>query len=153
GAGLETCRAHLPQLLLTGFHCLTPDTGLPLFAFRLPQFVSRGDAVYGTVEPPSSRELYMEGQVYAAGGREKRLFPMAFCRECGQEFFVVDLHKNASLIPRELRAISREDEVTSGYMMPDPEEQLVGDPDGRLDLQGNDELLPEDWLETGKGGE
>jgi ATP-dependent helicase YprA (DUF1998 family) len=139
------CRAHLQQLLLAGFQCRQPDTGLPLFAFRLHQFVSRGDAVYGSLEPPACRHLAMEGQVYVPGSRERRLFPMAFCRECGQEFFVVDQHsKKVHLEPRALRAISQEEEVVSGYLMPDPEERWALDQDL--------EALPEDWLETRRDG-
>jgi ATP-dependent helicase YprA (DUF1998 family) len=145
GVDGPTCREHLQRLLLAGFQCRQPDTGLPLFAFRLHQFVSRGDAVYGTIEPPASRQLFMEGQVYVPGRREKRLYPMAFCRECGQEFYVVDRHQGQDgLEPRELRTISRDEKVTSGYLMPDAVDEWSLDQDL--------EALPEDWLETRKDG-
>ena len=58
-----------------------PDTGRPAFNFRLHQFISRGDTVYASLEAPGDRFLTMEGQVYVPGDRERRLFPLAFCRE------------------------------------------------------------------------
>jgi ATP-dependent helicase YprA (DUF1998 family) len=145
-ADVHRCREHLQQLLLAGFQCRQPDTQLPLFAFRLHQFVSRGDAVYASLERYAERHLSMEGQIYVPGHRDKRLYPLAFCRECGQEFYVVDRHDGTpGLEPRELRSISREQKITSGYLMLDPDRAWA--------LDGNLEALPEDWLEARADGE
>ncbi|HEY8743844.1 MAG TPA: DEAD/DEAH box helicase, partial [Chloroflexota bacterium] len=46
GVPLERCVTHLRELLLAGYRAGDPATGFPLFAFRLHQFVSRGDTVY-----------------------------------------------------------------------------------------------------------
>ena len=71
-----------------------PATGRPVFAFRLHQFLSKGDNVYVTLEPQATRHVTSTYQV-AAPGRQRPgraaavLVPPAFCRECGQEYLVV----------------------------------------------------------------
>ncbi len=143
GVDVSQCRAHLQQLLLAGYATTNPATGFPLFAFRLHQFISRGDAVYGSIEPAASRALTMEGQVYVPGDRTRRLYPLAFCRECGTPYYVVDRQPHAPLVPRALNAVSDDpEEAVSGFVLPDPSERYT------LDL----ETLPEDWLETKKDG-
>jgi len=138
----DTCRAHLRALLLAGYATTNPATGFPLFAFRLHQFVSRGDAVYGSIEPAATRALTMEGQVYVPGDRQRRLYPLAFCRECGASYHVVDRPAIGVLAPRALNAVSDDPQVSSGFILPDPDERYT------LDL----DTLPEDWLETRKDG-
>ena len=59
------------------------DEGHPIFAFRLHQWLSSGNSIYATLEPPDIRECRMEGQYRADD--ERVLFPLAFWRECGQE--------------------------------------------------------------------
>src|SRR5439155_12239908 len=63
GVDEATCRLHLQGVLLAGYQALHPDTGMPVFAFRLHQFVSRGDTVYSSLEPAGERYLALEGQV------------------------------------------------------------------------------------------
>ena len=143
GVDATSCAAHLQAILLAGYRAKVPDTGLPLFAFRLHQFVSRGDTVYASIEPPESRHLAMEGQVWVPDGtRARKLFPLAFCRECGQHYYVVELRKQQSLAPRDLgaSAAARKGELESGFIFP-------GAWDGAL------ENLPEDWLETKPNGD
>ncbi|MHB1414423.1 MAG: DEAD/DEAH box helicase [Chloroflexota bacterium] len=144
GASTATCEAHLKALLLAGYGAHHPATGFPLFAFRLHQFISRGDAVYSTLQPAPHNYLTVEGQVYAPGSRERRLYPLAFCRECGQEYFVVDRQPGGQLELRELEDRSpADDDVVSGFLMFDPEGGY----------EGGTSLLPEDWLEIRKGNE
>jgi ATP-dependent helicase YprA (DUF1998 family) len=90
GVDLATCRAHLQAILLAGYATDHPETGRSLFAFRLHQFVSRGDTVYSSLATAPDRHLAMEGQRFVPGSRDRRLYPLAFCRECGQEYAVVD---------------------------------------------------------------
>ena len=63
---------------------------IPVFAFRLHQFLSRGDTVYASPEQPGDRYLTLTRQRFVPGSnREKVLLPLAFCRECGQDYYVV----------------------------------------------------------------
>ena len=65
--------------MIRGYRTTNPQTGFPLFAFRLHQFISRGDAVYASIEPVEERRLFMEGQVFVPGDRTRRLYPLLFC--------------------------------------------------------------------------
>jgi len=142
------CREHLQAVLLAGYKTIQPDTGLPLSAFRLHQFVSRGDTVYTSIEPPESRYLSMEGQVYVPDGtRSRRLYPLAFCRECGQDYLVVDLQRQPvgnSIEPRDLSAVTHLEDGSqiSGFLLQDPEERW----------EPSEDTLPEDWLELARDG-
>ena len=44
-----------------------PDTGFPVFAFRLHQFISRGDTVYASLEPEDERYLTVHPQQFVPG--------------------------------------------------------------------------------------
>lgn len=148
GIDPSVCRAHLQSVLLAGYATDHPETARPLFAFRLHQFVSRGDTVYSSLEVPAARHLAMEGQIFVPGGRDRRLYPLAFCRECGQEYVVVDrLAEHETVEPRRMSDVAAGDGREgrrSGFLYPDPEERWAPDP--------VEERLPEDWLETRKDG-
>jgi ATP-dependent helicase YprA (DUF1998 family)/very-short-patch-repair endonuclease len=95
GATEETCKNVIAETLLAGATRIRhPRTGFPVFAFRLHQFISRGDTVYATIEPPDERYLTIHGQLYSPEDREKVLLPFCFCRECGQEYYSVYLSKD-----------------------------------------------------------
>jgi HAD superfamily hydrolase (TIGR01509 family) len=66
-----------------------PENGFPVFAFRLHQLFTRGETVYATVEPEDARLVTTREQQFAPDDRSKILLPLAFCRECGQEYFTV----------------------------------------------------------------
>ena len=117
----ERCADRLKTVLEAGNQAALPS-GEPVFAFRLHQFLASGGSVHATIEPPERRILSMQGQVYAggAGGAESRmLFPLAFCRECGQEYYLAGLLREgetARLVPRSpLLNATEEDEGEPGY--------------------------------------
>jgi hypothetical protein len=84
------CRDAIEALLQTGAAVRHPDTRRPVFAFRLHQFLSKGDNVYVTLEPPRVRHVTSQYQAVAPGtGPRRTLFPLAFCRECGQDYLIV----------------------------------------------------------------
>jgi hypothetical protein len=47
------CVEALQAILLKGYEITNPDTNFPAFAFRLHQFISRGDTVYASIEAES----------------------------------------------------------------------------------------------------
>jgi len=147
GLPVEECRKAIENGLLYGYAAEpNPETGFPAFAFRLNQFISRGDTVYATLEPEESRYITVHGQQYVPGDRSKVLLPLVFCRECGQEYFSV------------YRKYDREHEK-NGFLarkLGDPKEVDSGDP-GYLFLSSSKpwpsddadifDRLPDDWLE------
>ena len=142
----ERCAEQLKAVFEAGNQVALPS-GEPVFAFRLHQFLASGGSVHATIEPPDWRILSMQGQVFAggAGGPETRmLFPLAFCRECGQEYYLADLlreEETPRLVPRSplLNAIE-EDEGQPGY--------FALEQDG---LWSEDEDLPDNWLDPRTG--
>lgn len=147
GSGLpeEICRSKLQEVLNVG-NKLRNDSDEPLFAFRFHQFLAAGGTVYATLEASSRCQLSLEGQYYAAGGDGDRLlFPLVFCRECGQEYYMVSWRQDATgkLIPRTPIFYAEDDDIKTvpGYAALD-EDNLWSD--SRLDD------LPDHWWETGK---
>ena len=54
GQPVEQCVEAIQQALLAGYACEPhPETGAPPFAFRLHQFISKGDTMYASLEPES----------------------------------------------------------------------------------------------------
>ena len=147
GLEVEYCREYLAAFLLAAYQS-QDDSGRNFFAFRLHQFISGAWNAYSTLETPGERYLTLQGQQFKPGDRERPLFTVCFCRECGQEYFPVWAKLTAkqpdSFTPRDLSERSNEDEdVRFGYLMPDS--AGVFDP---ADLEGQ---YPEDWLEFQDG--
>ncbi|MGH9766729.1 MAG: helicase-related protein, partial [Blastocatellia bacterium] len=150
----KLCEAAIQQALLAGYECeKNPETGFPPFAFRLHQFISRGDTVYATLEDEETRHLTIYGQQFKPGSREHALLPMVFCRECGQEYYCVRRvfgpdDKPDYFIQRQLNdQLSDEGENEAGFLyfsadrlFPTGEDEVI-----------NDNRLPDDWLEE-RGG-
>lgn len=90
GVSDEICAEAIQQGLLAGYDVRDPRmTDRPAFAFRLHQFISRGDTVYASLEPEDERYITVTGQKYVPNDRSRVLMPLAFCRECGQEYYPV----------------------------------------------------------------
>ncbi len=100
GLSSELCQARLRSALDAG-NAARDTHGQPVLAFRLHQWLSSGSNVYATLEDPGTRVFSMQGQVKLDS--ERLLFPLAFCRECGQEYYLVARQEdanNAQLLPR-----------------------------------------------------
>jgi len=151
GVGSEICVSAIQSALIAGFSILHPETAMPVFAFRIHQFVSRGDTVYASIEDEQSRYMTLHGQQYVPGDRSKLLLPVVFCRECGQEYYSVWRSPQTgsgitSYAPRDFSDRSTEGDADAGFIYassvnPWPDE-------------GSEEFLrrlPDDWTdETGK---
>lgn len=92
GEDPEHCLGAIRAALQAGASIKDPETDRPIFAFRLHQFLSKGDNVYVTVEPSSRRHITSRYQAISPESTDadrKILVPLAFCRECGQEYLIV----------------------------------------------------------------
>jgi len=144
---VSACETYLTQFLLLAYHTRSPATGRSLLAFRLHQFIAGAGDLYGTLEPPGVRYLTVNGQQFKPGERDKTLFNLCFCRECGQEYHPVwatmAARQPVCFEARELTERSHEDEeVLFGYFMPD----MAGTFDA-ADIENG--LYPEDWIDFG----
>ncbi len=143
GEPIEQCIDAIQQALLAGYTCEPhPETGTPPFAFRLHQFISKGDTMYASLE--QKPYLTLQGQQYVPGDRERVLLPLVFCRECGQEYYCVRL-KDGNFIPRELND-QYDPNGKAGFLYHSEENPWYDDEDSLRDR------LPEDWLEEYRNG-
>lgn len=153
GVDVEDCIKILMDALLIGYNCRIPNIDRPALAFRLHQFVSRGDTVYTSLEIEDQRYISFTKQQFVPGSDRNMLLPLCFCRECGQEYYVVTMHPTQSEQGRNVE--SREpfqplneldDKLDPGFLYinknnpwPESIEQIY-------------QRVPDDWLEdTPKG--
>jgi ribosomal protein L37AE/L43A len=144
GTTVDECERAIRATLLAGSAAKHPGTNRPLFAFRLHQFLSKGDTVYVSIEGEARRHVTSQYQVTVPDRPNDLLMPLAFCRECGQEYLVVAKTTEGSKVsyrPRRDRDASGGDQA-NGYLyistaQPWPVDPL---PEGRL---------PDSWLADG----
>lgn len=163
GLSVEQCAERLQTfLMLTSLAELDRATGQHtssrgFFAFRLHQFISGAGTAYSTIDLPGQRTVTTNGQQYLPGQETKRLYPVHFCRDCGQEYYPVlleDRDGNKQVLPREIEDIpvvpegegdSSEGNQRYGFLALSPN-------DGSLDFSDRTEDYPESWLESDAQG-
>ncbi|KAB1980813.1 protein kinase [Streptomyces triticiradicis] len=151
GVAEEQCAAAIRATLEAGSQARHPVTERPLFAFRLHQFLSKGDTVYVTLEDKLSRHLTRSYQLEQPGSNGKLLMPLAFCRECGQEYLTVWRTEKDGEVRYEAR---RDTSATGGrqgdgYLYVDHERAWPSNVQYAVD----DRRLPESWLELDDKGQ
>ncbi|MCF8112187.1 MAG: DEAD/DEAH box helicase [Desulfobacteraceae bacterium] len=150
GLDEKKCARAIQEALLEGYKTLHPETGEPVFAFKLHQFVSKGDTVYASPETEDKRYITLSGQHYAPGSNKRKLlFPLAFCRECGQEYFSVWKETDPETGQTSFAARSVNERLTeeneAGYLY------ISGEFPWPSDSEAVAERVPEDWIEESNG--
>ncbi len=150
GAEVDAAARAIRQGLLTGCTVRDPEVGRPVFAFRLHQFVTRGETVYGSLQPEDDRHITMQAQTYDPRDktRGRVLLPLVFCRECGQDYYAVTLRKPDPEDPDES---TRLEPRSLGDQDPDEGDgaflYLTGDAPWPLDHVEVLDRVPDDWVE------
>ncbi|MFV9504661.1 MAG: DEAD/DEAH box helicase [Oscillochloridaceae bacterium umkhey_bin13] len=145
GVPAARCETQLRHFFDLGSNVRDSDDK-PGFAFKLHQFISQGSAVYSTLDEPAHRHLTLEGQRYIAGPTgERLLFPLVFCRECGQHYALCAYDPEAATVtPRQ--PMSRGEDVAepavAGYL-------LTGEDAWS---EESEELLPDSWFNLTRKG-
>ena len=129
------------------------------FAFRIHQFISRGGSLYASIESQEKRYLTTQPQKYVPRDRSRVLFPVVFCRECGQEYYRVIRREHNSFgktfIPwsneDDLREIENEN-LEPGINKPIPG-YLYSNSNNPWPLDENELIhrVPENWIELHNG--
>ena len=141
---LAVCEQQLEGILEAGSQALSEGLE-PVLAFRLHQWLASGGNISATLESDEAREFTMDGQYRL--DEERLLFPLSFCRECGQEYYMVILAEEFGqklLLPR-APAVGATDESIDGqggFFALDVEGLWAGDPDE----------LPEAWFTERRNG-
>jgi superfamily II DNA/RNA helicase len=150
------CATAIKSMLLRGSEILLANSNRPVFAFRLHQFISRGDTVFATLDRGLKRGMTLEGQSVLPQDTTRYLYPLAFCRNCGEDYFVVDRvdsRSGSQLKARDFRDFSSKDENerSSGYIWLDsgfsPGSEYLP-----FDFTALDRL-PDEYLTTRANGE
>ncbi len=150
GQPAERCAEAIRDTLMRGY-ALIQENGFPVFAFRLHQYFSRGETVYASLEPESERYVTTAQQQFVPGAREKTLLPLAFCRECGQEYYTVRTAAGAGdgtvVVPRSLSDTTGDDDSDSGFLYMSLDKPWPAQHEEML------ERLPDEWLEPHRDSE
>ena len=120
GADPDRCARVLRKWLLQGSKLSSGESSrFPIFAFRLHQFLTRGDTVWATLESGAIRHLEIAKQAAKPGEPDKPLYPLVFCRRCGTEYYrvrVTRVERGAALLPREDRRSDDSDGGEDAYL-------------------------------------
>ena len=144
GLPIEICEKRLRGILEAGNGARLAD-GEPVLAFRLHQWLSSGSSVYATLQSAEHREFTMQGHYKL--DEERVLYPLAFCRECGQEYYLVSRTEEKGierLDPRSPMGGSAEEDIEGegGFFALEDEDLWLG----------NDDELPEMWFNERRRG-
>jgi superfamily II DNA/RNA helicase len=150
GLAVEPCAVGVARTLQRGARIVDPRTRRPVFAFRLHQFLSKGDNVYLSLEPPSIRYVTSRYQavVPEPARSEAILLPAAFCRECGQEYLVVQRVDDDGYGRFVSRADGEGRGGVPGYLFTSEEVPWPAD----VHVAISEQRLPESWLVTDDHG-
>jgi len=146
GLDFSVCAKSIQDTLMTGFGILNPETDLPVFAFRLHQFVSRGDTVYASPEQELKRYITIQGQKYVPDDRNRILLPLVFCRECGQEYYSVWQNRPEREVihytPRDYKEQITDEDADAGYI-------YISEKNPWPEISSAElfQRLPDDWLD------
>ena len=132
GLDIETCRSKLESMLSLSSSLDRVDQDDDTFAFKVHQFIGQAGDIYATIEDLQSRLLTRDGQYYAPGGnRDRLLYPLVFCRVCGQDFYKVRWDSETDVLKPDSKhdqdAEDDGDGVVKGYLMADPNQRWRGD--------------------------
>ena len=146
GVTKEQAAAYLKKFLLAAYEVKYPeDPKRSFFAFRLHQFIKGAGTLRTTLEPASTRLFSLDGQVYASNRPEgTKFYTCHFCRNCGQEYLPV-VKSQTGYNPRTIDDVPKadgEEILATGYLAPLNSSTKFPDP-----FDGNEENLPDDWLE------
>ena len=158
---IGVCTQVVQDVIKAGDAIQVPGSGgRSAFPFRLHQFVSRGDHVYASLDDAAGRYITLDEQQFVPGDRSRKLFTLAFCRECGADYYpverVADSQGRIEYLPREVGSRLKVMDGDIGFLFigegvtrwPRATGQArYTDPDVRA-------RIPQDWLaETASGSE
>lgn len=140
GVDVERCAEVLRNFFQLGSQIITPE-GKPAFTFKLHQFISQGGAVYATLKQAPQRSITLEAQyTLDVNGEQQVLYPLIFCRECGQHYYLCTYDtEHQNLLPRLQLEFDKESKpLVDGYLLIDSEV---------WNAEMNAEALPESWYD------
>ena len=116
--------------------------GRPVMPFRLHQFLSPGTGIFATLEESNDRKLSLEWLKASPDDAEALFYPLAFCRSCGQDYYIVTLGEGEdgadTALPRDLSERVRDKGARPGFL-------YFRD----SDMPALHHQMPDEWFEPG----
>ncbi|MDE2716508.1 MAG: DUF1998 domain-containing protein [Chloroflexota bacterium] len=119
-------------------------------AFKIHRFIAGAGDIFATLRV-KPRTVLLEGQLEDPDAPGTRLYPVRFCRQCGQEYYVVTRTTPGDgilFVPRNIDDTpieSNTDTEVAGYLTP------AGSNDSDYRFDGDLKNLPEGWTEEQNG--
>ena len=133
GCTPEESRKAIQRMLEEGSAIQRSD-GRRAFAFKLHQFIAQSHRVYASLEDRQTRQIQLEGVL--RNQQDKLMFPLVFCRHCGQEYYDIVLKEKRQAVPLlDLRMYEDDRSARQGYLM------LAHESD-----DWSEEKLPDEWF-------
>lgn len=143
----SVCTAALRQRLVA-MSTATDSSSSAFMAFKLHRFLGGAGHAHATLEPAGVRRVQLAAEQFDREKPEARLYPLFFCRQCGQEVHSVSIDRVGRVLARSIDVTANDeadhDGVRHGFLIPD----AAGD----LDFAGDVDSYPDDWIEEGTKG-
>ncbi|KTE46419.1 MULTISPECIES: DEAD/DEAH box helicase [unclassified Sphingopyxis] len=125
-----------------------PGSDSAFMAFKLHRFLAGAGHAHATLEPAGVRRVQLAAEQFDRETPQARLYPLFFCRQCGQEVHSVSVTRSGQVLPRSIDQTAKDeadhDGSRHGFMVPDAS--------GDLNFDGGIEGYPDDWIEESKNG-
>ncbi|AGH51753.1 DEAD/DEAH box helicase-like protein (plasmid) [Sphingomonas sp. MM-1] len=148
GIEAEACRKALQDRLIA-MSDFKDDRDQAFMAFKLHRFLSGAGDAHATLEAAGKRRVALAAEKFDRDNSEARLYPVFFCRECGQEVHSVTIDDDGTVIARPIDQTPRdgvdESGAEHGFLVPDAK--------GDLNFAGSIDDYPDDWIELTASGE
>lgn len=157
GCAIENCRNHLQALLhrVSLSNAEATRAGLReqvILPFKLHQFFAQTGSIYSTLESPEQRLITLDPNIRhkEENGVKMPLYPIVFSRSSGHEFFCVTRKADGTLLPREFRDISDEEDEDETGEGPTKDGYIFLGED--VWSEEDCESLPDAWVRINKNG-
>ena len=118
--GRARCEQAIRDTLELGYALKDESTGFPVFAFRLHQFFCARRRRLRVARARDERFVTTQAQQFVpTDDRDRVLLPLAFCRECGQDYYIVarsSEDETAQFEGRLLSDTAKEDDTNKGFL-------------------------------------
>jgi len=117
-------------------------------AFKLHRFLAGAGHAHATLEHAGVRRVQLSAELFDRKNPNARLYPLFFCRQCGQEVHSVSVERSGQVLARSIDQTAKDEADHAGTR----HGFLVPDAAGDLEFAGDIDSYPDDWIEEGKNG-
>lgn len=143
----DVCRRALESRLIAMSECKN-DRDEAFMAFKLHRFLSGAGHAHATLQKTGVRHVALAAEKFDREDQDARLYPVFFCRNCGQEVHSVSIDDSGCVVARPIDQSPLDQPDEEGW----EHGFLVPDADGTLLFTGETDDYPDDWQEETASG-